>query len=213
MKKLTLILCALLVSHLAYASESATEAAAPVGDAAAGKTKATTCAACHGTDGNSAIAEYPNIAGQHANYIVAQLKDFKAGDRQNPLMSPMAAPLSEQDMLDLAAFFSGQTMKKNAAAENLVAQGESIYRSGIESKGVPACIACHGPRGNGNGPALYPRLGSQNAAYVEKQLNDYKSGARAADSDANTKVMMRQISQKLSADEMKAVASYVSGLH
>lgn len=212
MKKLTLILCALLVSHLAYASESATEAA-PVGDAAAGKTKAVTCAACHGTDGNSAIAEYPNIAGQHANYIAAQLTDFKAGNRQNPLMSPMAAPLTEQDILDLAAYFSGLSMKQNAAAEDLVAQGESIYRSGIMEKGVPSCIACHGPRGNGNGPALYPRLGSQNAAYVEKQLNDYKSGARAANTDANIKVMMRQISQKLSADEMKAVASYVSGLH
>jgi cytochrome c553 len=212
MKKLMLVLCVLMAGQgLAYASE---EPAAPAaGDAAKGKEKSMTCAACHGPDGNSMIAEYPKIAGQHADYIATQLQDFKAGTRQNALMSPMAMPLSEQDMLDLAAYYSSQTMTLGAADESLLAEGELIYRAGLTDKGVPACIGCHGPAGNGNGPALYPRIGGQSAAYVEKQLNDYKTGVRAANSEVNIHVMMRQISMKLSAEEMKAVASYVSGLH
>ncbi|OUD14146.1 c-type cytochrome [Thioflexithrix psekupsensis] len=208
MKKLT-ALCILLASQTVLASEPATR---PVGDAEAGKGKTMVCMACHGTDGNGAIAEYPRIAGQHPQYIASQLKDFKSGARHNALMSPMAAALSEQDMLDLAAFYASQKMALTPAADELAEQGRDIYRAGVKDKGVPACIGCHGPNGNGNGAALYPRIGGQSAAYLEKQLQDYKSGARAGDSQELLKLMMKQIAAKLSAEEMKAVAAYTSGL-
>ena len=213
MKKLTFALCALFASHLAFASDAHAPVTKPVGNAAAGKTKAATCAACHGADGNSVVPDFPKIAGQHASYAFSQLKDFKSGARKNPSMSPMAAPLTEQDMLDLAAYFSSQTIKLGKADEALAAKGEVIYRAGIIEKGVPACTACHSPQGNGNPASVYPRVGGQHAAYLEKQLQDYKNGVRAADATTGNKLMMKQISAKLSPEEIKAVSAYISGLH
>ncbi len=213
MKKLTFALCALFASNLTFASDAHAPAAKPVGDAAAGKAKIATCTACHNADGNSAVPDFPKIAGQHASYIVSQLKEFKSGGRKNPSMSPMAAPLTEQDMLDLAAYYSSQTIKVGKADESLVAQGETIYRIGIAEKGVPACTACHSPQGNGNPASEYPKVGGQHAAYIEKQLQDYKNGVRAADATGGNKFMMKQVASKLDKDEMKAVAAYISGLH
>ena len=180
-----------------------------VGDAAAGKGKSVTCQGCHGADGNSANPLWPKLAGQHPNYIAKQLADFKSGARKDPTMSAMVAPLSEADMQNLAAFYSGQVLKVGAANEKLVAKGERIYRGGNAESGVAACIACHGPRGAGNPAARYPAVGGQHAAYVEKSLKDFKSGARSNDAGD----IMQAVAARMTDAEVKAVAEYISGLH
>lgn len=179
------------------------------GDAAAGKTKSATCAGCHGADGNSVNPEWPSLAGQHAKYLEKQLHEFKAGARKNATMAPMAAALSEQDMGDLAAYFASQKAKQGAADETLVELGEKIYRGGNPATGVAACIGCHGPNGAGNPAANFPALSGQHAKYVENQLFAFKKGER--DNDAGK--MMRSIATKLNEEEIRAVSSYVQGLH
>ena len=180
------------------------------GSAEAGKSKAVTCAACHGAAGISANPLWPNIAGQSATYLVAQLKAFKDGTRANPLMTSQAMMLSDQDMADLAVYFESLPGPAQAIADpDLVGKGEALYRGGEVSKEVAACIACHGPTGAGNPAANYPALKGQHAAYTAKQLRDYASGER--ESDGKTRVM-RDIAGKLSEDEIAALASYVQGL-
>ena len=180
------------------------------GSADAGKTKAVTCAACHGGAGISANPLWPNIAGQAAPYLVAQLQAFKDGSRKNPLMTGQAMMLSEQDMADLAVYFESLPAPAQAVADpDLVSKGEALYRGGEVTKQVAACIACHGPAGTGNPAAGYPALKGQHAAYTAKQLRDYASGERV--SDGKTRVM-REIAGKLSEDEITALASYVQGL-
>ncbi|HWS03038.1 MAG TPA: c-type cytochrome [Gammaproteobacteria bacterium] len=178
------------------------------GDAAAGKTKAAACAACHSADGNSVNPVWPKLAGQHAPYLVKQLTNFKAGERNNAMMAPMAAPLSEQDMADIAAYFSGQTQNGGKADPALVAAGEKLFRGGNATTGVAACMGCHGPNGMGNPPANFPRLSGQHAAYTVTQLKTFRSGERANDAG----MMMRNIAARMTDDEMKAVASYIEGL-
>jgi cytochrome c553 len=180
------------------------------GSAENGKTKAVTCAACHGADGISVNPLWPNLAGQGAPYLVAQLKAFKEGLRENPLMTSQAMMLSEQDMADLAVYFEGLPAPVQAVADpKLVGKGEALYRGGDVTNQVAACIACHGPTGTGNPAAAYPALKGQHAAYTAKQLRDYASGDRV--SDGKTRIM-REIAGKLSADEIDALASYVQGL-
>jgi cytochrome c553 len=180
------------------------------GSAEDGKTKAVTCAACHGAAGISANPLWPNLAGQGAPYLVAQLKAFKEGLRENPLMTSQAMMLSEQDMADLAVYFEGLPAPVQAVADpKLVGKGEALYRGGDVTNQVAACIACHGPTGTGNPAAAYPALKGQHAAYTAKQLRDYASGDRV--SDGKTRIM-REIAGKLSADEIDALASYVQGL-
>ncbi|MCW8906638.1 MAG: cytochrome c4 [Sedimenticola sp.] len=179
------------------------------GDAEAGKTKAATCVACHGPEGNSANAEWPKLAGQHASYIVKQLNEFKAGARKNDLMSPMAPPLNEQDIQDLAAYFSSQQQTPGVAAADQVELGEKIYRAGNADTGVAACMACHGPAGSGNPPAVFPRIAGQHAVYIEKALRDFRSDARTND---NAK-MMRNVVARMTDQEIAAVAQYLQGLH
>ena len=175
----------------------------------AGQTKSAVCVACHGVDGNSANPEWPSLAGQHASYSVKQLKHFKAGERQNPLMAPMAATLSEADMADLAAFYSAQTPRPTGETEPSKLQlGQRVYRAGAIDRGVPACAGCHGPSGAGNPGAAYANIGGQHGAYVALQLRAYKSGARATDPNQ----MMRAVAGKLTDEEIDAVASYVQGL-
>ena len=178
------------------------------GDAAAGKAKSAMCAACHGADGNSTNPIWPVLAGQHEGYIAKQLADFKAHNRTDPTMMGMAAPMSETDMANLAAYFSSQTPKGGAAAPDAVAAGEKVYRTGSAKDATAACIACHGPTGAGNPAAKYPRLAGQHATYIEKALKDFRSGTRANDLNG----MMRGVASKLSDDEIKAVAQYVQGL-
>lgn len=178
------------------------------GDKAAGKQKSATCAACHGQDGNSVNPEWPNLAGQHADYIIKQLTEFKDGDRSNALMSPQAAGLSEQDMQDLAAYFSSETMKLGEADKEKAALGEALYRGGNSASGVPACASCHGPDGMGNPAANFPRLAGQHAKYTVLQLEHFRSGERANDAGQ----MMRNIAVKMTDAEIAAVAEYINGL-
>ncbi|WP_456373664.1 c-type cytochrome [Thiolapillus sp.] len=196
----------LIASFVAMAATGVAQAA---GDAGAGKTKSAACAACHGADGNSGVNPlWPKLAGQHPKYIKKQLHDFKAGKRKDGTMAPMAAPLKDQDIEDLAAYFSSQTRKIGTAAEDKVALGEKLYRAG-SSNGAPACSGCHGPAGAGNAAANFPSLSGQGAAYVAKQLKDFRSGARSNDMNG----MMAGVASKLTDADIEAVSQYVQGLH
>lgn len=185
------------------------ETSAAQGSVDAGRTKSATCAACHGVDGNSVAPNWPSLAGQHPEYIARQIKAFKNGERKDVTMLPFAQMLSDQDVLDIAAYFSAQKPAPKGADPALVSLGQQIYRGGVPTRGIPACIACHGPGGHGNPFAAYPRIGWQHSAYVTKALNDYKAGERASDG-ANQ--MMRNVASLLKDDEIRALASYVQGL-
>lgn len=178
------------------------------GSKEAGQAKAATCSACHGMDGTSMGPEWPNLAGQHETYIVRQLTAFHGGQRQNPLMSPMAMILTEQDMADLAAYFSSQPIRGGETDASRAKLGQRVYRSGNIDAKVMACAGCHGPTGLGNAPAAYPSLQGQKAAYVALQLRAYKAGTRTTDPNQ----MMRNMAAALSEEEIDAVASYVQGL-
>lgn len=186
------------------------------GDAEAGKAKSATCAACHGADGNSAIPINPKIAGQHQAYIAKQLRDFQtasrtggAEGRNDPVMNGMAAALSEQDILDLSAYFADQTMKEGATPEDVIEQGAALYQGGDVDRGVTACIACHGPRGNGMELAGFPDISGQHVDYVKSSLEKFRSGARANDLNG----MMRDIAKKLTDEEIDVLSKYLAGLH
>ena len=208
MKKTLVYVCA--VAGMSLAALQVQAESLVDGSAEAGKNKSVTCAACHGPAGISANPLWPNIAGQAAPYLVAQLKAFKDGSRNNPLMTSQAMMLSEQDMADLAVYFESLPAPAQAVANpDLVGKGEALYRGGEVTEQVAACIACHGPTGTGNPAAGYPALKGQHAAYTAKQLRDYASGERV--SDGKTRVM-REIAGKLSEDEIVALASYVQGL-
>lgn len=178
------------------------------GDAAAGQTKATPCIACHGANGNSANPQWPNLAGQHQQYIVKQLQAFKSGARKDPLMSPMAMTLSDEDMADLAAYFSAQQPAGLEADSGKVAMGQRLYRGGDPKTGMPACAACHGPSGRGNPAASYPSIHGQQATYAATQLRAYRSGTRQTDQNQ----MMRNVANAMSDEQIDAVAAYIQGL-
>jgi len=180
------------------------------GSPAAGEAKSITCTACHGVGGNSVNPLWPNQAGQGAPYFVAQLQAFKEGKRQDPLMTPQAMLLTDQDMRDLATYFESLPAAVQAVANpSTVNRGEALYRGGAADKGVPACLACHGPTGRGNPAAQYPALQGQHAAYTAKQLRDYASAARQSTDKGQ---IMRDIASRLSDADIQAVASYVQGL-
>jgi cytochrome c553 len=180
------------------------------GSVSAGQSKAATCSACHGADGNSVTAEWPSLAGQHPAYIVRQLEAYRDGERENVTMLPFAMTLSEQDMRDIGAYYGAQTMLPKGADPELVSLGEQIYRGGVPDRGIPGCIACHGPGGHGNPLAAYPRISGQHAAYLKLTLEEYAAGGRRSDADFNQ--MMRNVAELLLEDEMRALASYIQGL-
>jgi cytochrome c553 len=198
----TLLLGVTLIALGAEAQEGSVEA---------GRAKSATCAACHGADGNSVTPDWPMLAGQHASYIVRQLKAFKNGERTDVTMKPFADLLSDQDMLDVAAYFAAQKPTPKGADPTLANLGQQIYRGGVPERGIAACIACHGPDGSGNPLAAYPRISNQHAAYVTKQLNAYAAGDRRSDVALNQ--MMRNLAEHLAQDEIRALASYVQGLN
>ncbi|WP_218353706.1 c-type cytochrome [Alteromonas lipotrueiana] len=186
------------------------------GDAQAGKEKSAVCAACHGPDGNSAIPINPKLSGQHENYLVKQLKEFKLAattggeeGRNNPVMNGMAAPLSEQDMQDLSAYFAEQKPMSGTTTEAAIEPGQALYRGGDLERGLTACIACHGPRGNGMQLAGFPDISGQHPEYIVAQLQAFQSGQRHNDMNG----MMRDIAMKLTNDEMQVLADYLAGLH
>ena len=188
----------------------AVSGAQAAGDAEAGKAKSVTCLACHGPEGNSVNPVWPKLAGQHASYIKKQLTDFRSDKRADPLMTTQAKILqSEQDIDDLAAYFSAQTQSGGSAAPDAVKNGEKLYRAGDSARGIAACMACHGPAGDGNPAANFPRIAGQHAAYVEKALKDFRDGKRTNDPQR----MMQGVADKMSDADIKAVAQYVQGLH
>ena len=195
----------IIVIALAYLAPSSFAA----GDPEAGKQKAQICAACHAADGNSINPIWPKLAGQHAEYISKQLNDFKAGNRKNDQMSPMAANLSEEDIADLAAYFASQKIKHGKTDPAMLELGQKIYRAGDINAGVPACLACHGPTGRGNPAAFYPALGGQYATYIQAQLKAFREAART--NDVNE--VMRTIVGRMTDEEIKAVSEYAQGLH
>ena len=167
------------------------------------------CAACHGVDGNSPLSANPSLAGQHSEYLLKQLTEFKSGARSNPVMTGMVANLSPDDMRNLAAYYSAQIPKQMGAKDkDLAAQGRKLYRGGNPSNNIAACAGCHSPNGSGI-PAQYPRLASQHAVYVAAQLKSFRAGDRANDPNQ----MMRATAIKLTDKEIAALAEYISGLH
>src|SRR5215472_3166122 len=207
-------------SPAAATAAAAPGAAPPVpftaGKAASGEAKAALCMACHGPNGNSVNPEWPRLAGQSAVYIAGQLRLFKSGVRDNPVMKPLAASLSDQDIDDLAVYYEAQTPTGLEADPSYWKGGEAVYLSGDTVRGVPACVACHGPMGRGNLAAGYPALRAQQSVYVVKQLHDYASGARytgagppAADPNS---LMMLNLARRMTPEEIRDVASYVQGM-
>lgn len=187
----------------------ASSAMAAKADAKAAEPIATqVCAACHNADGNSTIAANPSLAGMNAEYLYKQLSEFKSGVRQNAIMAGMVAGLSEQDMKNLAAYYSGQKAKPATAQDQALAlAGQKIYRGGVQGTGVPACASCHGAQGQGI-PVQFPRLAGQHGDYVYAQLNAFRVGERNNDAAR----MMRTIAEKMTDADMKAVSAYVQGM-
>lgn len=199
----------------------APETPATWGDAEAGQAKAGVCAACHGADGNSADPLYPKLAGQQERFIARQLHFFKAGERENAIMQPMAAALSSQDMRDLGAYYAAQKPASGVADESPIAAGpnaglkfwqlgERVYRAGNAKAGVPACLACHGPVGRGNPGPAWPSITGQHAAYTTARLNYFRAGG---DKARLTSPMMVDIAMRLSEEEIQGLATYIEGLH
>jgi cytochrome c553 len=199
-------------------SAAATPANTPfaTGKAASGEAKSALCTACHGPNGNSANPEWPRLAGQSAIYIAEQLRLFRSGIRDNPIMKPLAATLSDQDISDLAVYYEAQTPTGLEADPSYWKAGEAVYLSGDPARSVPACVACHGPVGRGNLAAGYPALRAQQSVYVVKQLNDYASGARYTGTNAaqasRNGAMMLTLAKRLTPEEIRDVASYVQGM-
>lgn len=186
------------------------------GNAEAGKAKSATCVACHGVDGNSAVPAYPKIAGQHEEYIYQQLKALKLGStsggkegRNDPVMSAMAAPLSDQDMKDLSAYYAGQKMSQGMTPESVVKEGKKLYTQGDGDRGIPACTACHGPRGTGMQLAGFPRISYQHGDYLKLSLEKFRDGSRNNDMNG----MMQDIAAKLTDKDIEILSKYLGGLH
>jgi cytochrome c553 len=218
-----LALGALVAGPAAPAAEQAAAAAeAAKGSVEAGAAKATTCLACHGPNGNSVNPEWPVLAGQNASYVTEQLLLFKSNVRVNPLMLPIIAPLSEQDFRDLGAYYAVQTPAGGEADPSYWKAGEQLYRGGDRARGIPGCVACHGPVGRGNPAAAYPALRAQHSVYTVKQLNDYAAQSRyvkdeqgRAKLDANLQaraLMMTTIAARLTPEDRRNLASYIQGM-
>jgi len=210
MKKIALTLTML------FGALAANNATAFDGDSAAGKAKSAVCAACHGADGNAPVNIYPKLAGQSAEYLYKQLKDLKLGmtsggseGRMDPIMSGMTMALSDQDMKDLSAYFASLNMSEGTTPEDVVEAGTKLYKAGDAERGIPACAACHGPRGNGTSLAGFPKISFQHPEYIKAQLEKFRSGARNNDQNG----MMVDIAKKLTDKDIETLSKYLGGLH
>lgn len=205
-KSVTLISWLLSLTALAVVQTASAQ-----GDAAAGEGKVVICATCHGAGGNSLIAQNPSLAGQNASYIVKQLQDYQSGARQNPIMAPMAASLSERDMEDIGAYYASQQRKLVGAqpGDDALALAESLYRAGNADISAAACTACHSPTGKGNAPAGFPAVGGQHSEYTLAQLRAFRAGERNNDLNG----MMRTVVERLTDAELEALANYLAGLN
>jgi cytochrome c553 len=219
----------LQVLSISLALASATNILHAEGNINAGKQKSASCTSCHGDNGNSMVATFPKLAQQHSSYLVKQLHEFKDGSRNNPMMSAIAMTLSDEDMADISAYYATQKISENTLpvldsadddekpatdksadqkniVQAMIAQGSNLYRNGNLNSEVSACIACHGPFGEGNKPASFPALKSQHADYLIKALTDFKSGARSN----NPENIMHMIAKKMTDEEIKAVSYRIS---
>lgn len=212
------------ILSISLALTSATGILHAEGNINAGKQKTTSCTGCHGDNGNSMVATFPKLAQQHSSYLERQLHAFKDGSRSDPMMSALALSLTDEDIADISAYYATQKISKNVlpvsdaddedekpAAANkdiqaLIAQGSDLYRNGNLTSEVSACIACHGPFGEGNKPASFPALKSQHADYLIKSLTDFKSGSRSN----NPENIMHMIAKKMTDEEIKAVSYRIS---
>ena len=207
--KRVLLALALSLPVAAFAEGSAADLFVK-GDAAAGAAKAAVCGACHGAGGNGGVnPAWPKLAGQGSKYIQAQLTAFKSGKRENAVMYGQAQALSPQDMADLAAYFAAQPAVPGVASESAVPVAQKLYRAGDASRGLPACAACHGPKGAGNPAAAYPHVSGQNAGYAASSLRAYRAGERGKEGNG---LMMAAVAKHLTDAEIDALSSYLSGL-
>jgi cytochrome c553 len=216
----------LLALSLALAFTSTSAILHAEDDIDAGKEKAAACESCHGDKGNSLVSTFPKLAQQHSSYLIKQLQAYKTGTRKNPMMSSIAAGLSHDDMADIAAYYAAQKVSvnelpvldddedekpatsegKKKTIQDIIAQGSDLYRNGDLPREVSACIACHGPFGEGSKPAAFPALKSQHADYLIKTLTDFKTDARSN----NPENMMHMIAKKMTDEEIKAVSYRIS---
>ena len=212
----------LLALSLALAFTSTSGILHAEGSINAGKEKAASCISCHGDNGNSMVSTFPKLAQQHSSYLIKQLQAFKTGSRKNPMMTAIASGLSNEDMADIAAYYAAQEISANdlpvldddedaksdskVTIQSIIAQGSDLYRNGDLPREVSACIACHGPLGEGNKPAAFPALRSQHADYLIKTLTDFKTDTRSN----NPENMMHMIAKKMTDDEIKAVSYRIS---
>ncbi|CBL45505.1 cytochrome c, class I [gamma proteobacterium HdN1] len=210
-KAATLLVAGTLGLGLSVASHAA-------GDAAAGQGKTAMCGACHGADGNSMIPNFPKLAGQGEAYIAKQLHDIRSGARSVPEMTGMTENLSEQDIADIAAYYHAQKVQVGQAKKDLVEHGQELYRAGKPEAGVAACAGCHGANGHGMPGAAFPALSGQHEAYIAKQLKAFRAAGREDETgdrrtnDGET-MMMRATAGRLSDNDIKALSSYINGLH
>lgn len=192
------------------------------GDATAGQEKSATCVACHGIDGNASDPQYPKLAGQHERYIARQLALYRSGERDNAIMLGFAAGLSAQDMRDLGAYYATQAGTPGVADESTIADGPNqgrqffevgrdLYRGGDAARGIPACLACHGPSGNGNPGPSYPKVSGQHAQYTAQILRRYRDGLVLP--GENLGEVMPAIARDLTDEEIDSLSSYIEGLH
>lgn len=202
-----LLLAAVLATPFASFASDAAPPKVVKPDLAAGEAKYTAmCASCHGADANSGSPAYPKLAGQHPEYLVKQLQEFKSGKRANAIMSGFAAGLSDDDMRNIAFWASAQKAKLGKAKDKeLVALGERIYRGGIADRQIAACAGCHSPNGAGI-PSQYPRMSGQHADYTAAQLTAFRDGVR------KNSIQMTGVAAKLNDREIKAVSDYIAGL-
>ena len=213
---------ATLVAAMVLATVPGAQAAVrmPQGDAQAGQRKAAACAVCHGVDGNSPGVQFPTLAGQPARYLYKQMQDFRSAQRAYPLMRAAIVPFGDQDLADLASWYAAQKPAGGTADPALVARGEKLYRGGDRTAGIAPCMGCHGPAGLGNGPAAFPRLAGQRAAYLKAQLVTFRAAGRddetgqrrTNDTDRHEPGPMQMISAHLSDKDIDALAAFLQGL-
>lgn len=182
------------------------------------KIAAALCVSCHNADGNSTVSVQPKLAGQHEAYLYKQLNDYRVAEgateaaRVNAIMAGQVISLSDGDMKSLSAWFASQTLIPSTAQiddPKMSELGEKIYKSGIASKGLPACAACHGPTGAGIA-AKYPRVSGQFSTYLETQLKGFRDEDLEGGRKNNTP--MQEIAQRMTDTEIQAVADYMAGV-
>lgn len=211
MMRRSLVVCGWVFGASCYAISPT---AALKGDAKAGEEKAAVCAACHAADGNSTIPENPKLAGQHAQYTAHHLHMFKSGERENAVMLGFASLLSEQDMIDIGAYFQTKQGTSDVADPELAPKGQALYRGGDPARGIPACLACHGPAGHGVPGPSYPALVGQHNEYTESMLKRFREGQVFGNPKTNLNAaVMAGVAKNLSDADIQALAAYIEGMY